>query len=302
MKKNDFRRRADRSLSALTWTDAQRRKVLRRIAEEERPMRKLKWSAVAAIALICMTLAGALAAGLVYGPGVQATMMAEQALLEEWGITQDMLTFFARTVERQENGHIVTYEGYEGLDGVLGMYTVTVRDGAAETVWSLAGVSTEGGFDARAWGKDQLKEMLRLKQETGTGRVFHDKARGMADPMPTPQAQSEDAFAAEQQRFAALAVLGEESMVDAAREAVRQVHQLTDTQAAKLIHEPLMSCYHMMNGNLCYDVNLQLQQADAGGLLDVPYTDKDGVYTVTVNAETGVIESVLYESALGGNG
>ena len=32
------------------------------------------------------------------------------------------------------------------------------------------------------------------------------------------------------------------------------------------------------------------------------FTEKDGIYTVDVNVETGVIEEIYYESGMGGNG
>ena len=65
-----------------------------------------------------------------------------------------------------------------------------------------------------------------------------------------------------------------------------------------------MSWYYLTeDGLLCYDANFQLTQKDSAAPELFPeYTEKDGIYTVTVNTENGTIENVLYESALVGNG
>ena len=65
-----------------------------------------------------------------------------------------------------------------------------------------------------------------------------------------------------------------------------------------------MSCFNRLaDGKLCYAVNLQLVQAQSEGPTEfAEYTQGDGIYTITVNAESGEIESILYESNLYGNG
>ena len=61
----------------------------------------------------------------------------------------------------------------------LGVYRVYVMNGQVESViWSLDGKSTEGGFDADAWGADQLGEMVRIASVTNDPNRFQRKARG----------------------------------------------------------------------------------------------------------------------------
>ena len=48
---------------------------------------------------------------------------------------------------------------------------------------------------------------------------------------------------------------------------------------------------------------ISLQQQTSGDpRVFPPFTEWDGVYWVSVNVETGVIEDILYDSLLGGNG
>ena len=48
-------------------------------------------------------------------------------------------------------------------------------------------------------------------------------------------------------------------------------------------------------------ISLQQQTSDDPSAF-APFTQRDGVYWVDVNVETGVIEDLLYDSQLGGNG
>ena len=299
--KHEFKEIVDRRLSHITWTEAQGREVLRLISEEERPVKKMRLGVVVVVAVLCLSLATALAAGLVFNPRVEAVRLAEQALEAKFGVTSEMLTHFSRSVETVDGGYKAVYTGAGALEGVLGAYTVEVKDGAAEATWSHDGADTSGGLDALAWGSEQLAEMLRLHKENRNGKVYYDKAKAL--PQPTPEVNAEKAVDAEQARMAEESKLSEVVMIDLAREAVRQVYGLSDAQMLQLVHEPVMSWYRMLDGALCYDVNLQLQQKQAADPSQMPeYTEMDGVYTVTVNTDTGAIESVLYESALGGNG
>ena len=48
-------------------------------------------------------------------------------------------------------------------------------------------------------------------------------------------------------------------------------------------------------------LSLQQQTSDDPSAF-APFTERDGVYWVDVNVETGTIEDLLYDSQLGGNG
>lgn len=64
--KHEFRELVDRRLSHITWTEAQSREVLRLISEEERPVKKMRLGVVVVVAVLCLSLATALAAGLLW--------------------------------------------------------------------------------------------------------------------------------------------------------------------------------------------------------------------------------------------
>ena len=61
--------------------------------------------------------------------------------------------------------------------------------------------------------------------------------------------------------------------------------------------------YHMQDGRPVLTIMISLQQQTSGDPRVFPsFTKGDGVYWVSVNVETGVIEDILYDSLLGGNG
>ena len=105
----------------------------------------------------------------------------------------------------------------------------------------------------------------------------------------------------------AAAKLSEDEMIALARKAAMHVYGLTEEQAAGMtcpqdIEE--YEYYRMEEGGVpVYDVWLYLSQGstDAEPGTRPAFAEKDGVYIIAVNAETGVIESTLYDSGLGAN-
>ena len=160
--KDSLRSAMDRRLSFLDELPSCRAALYHRIAQEEAPVMKKKLSVglVFAIILVLVTVA-ALAAGLLISPRVSASRTADIALKDQYGITEEMQTFFSREEEPLEDGSFrVTYTGVYGLDYVLGTYTALVKDGRAEISWSREGADVSGGYEADAWGVEQLKQMM----------------------------------------------------------------------------------------------------------------------------------------------
>ena len=91
----------------------------------------------------------------------------------------------------------------------------------------------------------------------------------------------------------------------AAREAVIRVYELTGEQAAllELYVQPLAveknAWYRMYEGKPCFEVQYFLDQDPEH---PETHVDKDGTYAALVNVETGVIEKLVYESGMGGEG
>lgn len=86
-----------------------------------------------------------------------------------------------------------------------------------------------------------------------------------------------------------------------AREAIETTYGLTRGQMEKMeavwdeVNYPYP--YDMLDGKPVISVWFGLTQNEAAG-----HVEGDGVYAVDVNVETGVIESILYDSGLNGNG
>lgn len=282
------------------------------LQKEERQVKRISFCTVVTAVLICVSITTAMAAGLFFSPRMDAVMVAEDALELEYGITQEMLTYFHRETEKLPDGsYLVTYEGIEQMEVVLGKYSIVVRDKNAAVQWSHDGMDTAGGLDALAWGSDQLNEMIRIHKETHSSTEYVAKAQEIAEKQGAQPAESmavnvltEQEYEAEQTALASESKLSVPEMEVLAREAVQMVYALSDDQVKMMVYVPEMSCFNRLaDGKLCYAVNLQLVQAQSEDPTEfAEYTQGDGIYTITVNAESGEIESILYESNLYGNG
>ena len=142
---------------------------------EENEVKKANARRIALLAacMVLMVTAAAGAAGLLFSDGYDVMRMANRALAEEYGITEEMQTFFASEV-REENGvTTVVYSGMTGMRHVLGEYTVVIKDGETVVSWSKDGESTEGELDAHAWGAKQISILMDMaKQENGISRGY----------------------------------------------------------------------------------------------------------------------------------
>ena len=320
MKKFDFQELVDQNLSGLVWDEGKRRAVLQAVRKEERPVKKLSTTFILIAAIVCLSVT-ALAAGLVFSSRVDAAKLAEKAMADTYGVTEPMLsTFFSRTVsETADGGTTVVYAGIDFLNEVLGTYTVAVKDGAASAVWSHDGESTSGLFDAEAWGKEQLEEMLRTAAERHDLSAFSEKAKAIAEKHKAASSELPKGSAwektgeAEALAAAKASSYSEEDLLALAHDAVVSAYQLTDDQAKmlKFVFELEDMAddtadylyYRMKDGKPVLTVMLSLQQRPADNSSAFPpFTPGDGVYWADVNVETGVIEDLLYDSQLGGNG
>ena len=131
-------------------------------------------SVLAAILMVVLLVSASSAEEITVSGKVNAIMYADKALEEKYGITLLLQDYFSRTAEEKDDGvFIVRYEGQYNFAYVLGRYEVTV-DGNHVTgiTWSHDGEDTSGGFEAEAWGAEQIMEMLRLNQEAETTDPF----------------------------------------------------------------------------------------------------------------------------------
>ncbi len=319
----------DNRLSFLDEQPSCRTAVQIRIAQEEEPVmkKKISFSLVFAMVLTLLAAAG-LAAGLLLSPRAEAMQIAERALEEKYGVTAEMQTFFAREQKEAEDGAVqITFSGAGCLDWVLGTYTAVVKDGKAEVTWSHDGEDTSRGYEAEAWGAEQLKAMVSDSRDTGLKKAYMARAEKLSAAHTVPAevpdlTESEiEAFHArrEADKTAALNAckIPEEEMIATAREFICSNWPLTDEQISWLDllngqtgpdnTAEANEWYEMVDGKPCYMVEYLLYRP----LTTEQITDSnfvrtggagEGYYQIYINVENGEIEKYEYNSALGGIG
>lgn len=277
---------------------------------EEQPMRCMRMRRAAALA-VCMvmlvTAACAGAMGLLFSDEYDAVRLAHRALAEEYGITEEMQTFFAESVSEENGVTTVVFSGMAGMHHVLGEYTVTIGDGHATVVWSKDGLPTEGGLDAHAWGAGQIRILLEMaRQENGISRGYHKaqeiRAQMDGEDMTVSISKAGNATVVridETSADRATIRVSEEEAIAIAKKAFAEEYGLTQVQLDLMQYEKDYAgyTYAIMDGKTICEIWFWLHQ-DEG----VVHTGGDGLYWVRINAETGIIEEMHYDSALAGNG
>ena len=251
---------------------------------------------------------------------VNAVMYADKALEEHFGITLLLQDYFLRTVEEKEdNVFIVRYEGIENYAYVLGRYEVTVdRNHVTGITWSHDGEDTSGGFEAEAWGAEQIMEMLRLNQEAGTTEPFDARINEIGRKhgfVYVPNILSDEENERKMARIEKncekarnLSTLSIEEMTEIGRRAVASLYGLSPEreQALESVvdEEELPLWYTIFEGEPCYQVCLGLDDKEEDDVLPngLKYTEKEGNYWIYINSQTGVVEDIHYSPAIGGNG
>lgn len=270
-----------------------------------RPLRRM--AALAACAVLAVTAAVAGAAGKLFSDEYDAVRLAHRALAEEYGITEEMQTYFAQEVSEENGVTTIIFSGITGMRHVLGEYTVTIRDGDATVTWSKDGESTEGELDAYAWGAKQIEILLEMAmQENGFSRGYHKaqeiRAQMDGEDMTVIITKGGDASVVlldEAQIDRAVVSISEEEAINIAKAAFMQEYGLTQEQIDMMQYEKDYAgyTYAIRNGKTICEVWFWLHQDE-----DVVHTDGDGLYFARINAQTGVIEEMVYDSALAGNG
>lgn len=274
----------------------------------ERRTSMKKVLAVALVAVLALASAVALAAGLMVSNRVDASALADRALEDKYGITEEMLTYFHRDVQELSDGTtIVTYAGIENFAYVLGTYTVEVRGGEAEVVWSREGEDTSGGFDATAWGAEQLETAIAINKETNSlgeaavkaSEHAHAAGAEWQAPAPLENAVPEGYQSWEHyyrtQALPVMAIAPKDALM-LAKDAIVQRYGLSQTQADAMQWHDTWTDFSMVGEVPVLDVWFSLT------LEDGTWTEGDGLYGASVNVENGVIEEMYYDSALAGNG
>ncbi len=327
MKKNKetLQTAMDRRLSFLDELPSCRPALMQQIAQEEAPVMKKKISLGLVFALVLVSLSMiAVAAGLILSPRVSAARLADRALEKTYGVTEEMQTFFGREEEELPDGTFrVTYSGAGNLEAPLGTYTVLVKDGKAEASWSLDGRESAGGYEAEAWGPEQLKQMLEDSRDESRRKAYQKQADALyarlhpagaeEAPSETPEETFEEYYERrEGEKNGALAAkrLSEDEMIAIGREFIVTSFGLTDSQAARLelytnsFEADENTWYESVNGKSCFLVEYLLDEESFTPemAMDPDYVRQNSYYKVFVNAETGVIEQYEFNAGPGGEG
>jgi hypothetical protein len=200
---------------------------------------------------------------------------------------------------------------------------VIVKGNQAEASWSNDGMNTSGVLEAEAYGPDQLHMLSydyagTMDKLVKMGVMPHPA--GVKNPNPRlaggeitdwteeDQAEADRAQAeADTENEARLVEIAKaekegsmtvEEAVKSAKEAIVQEYKLTDAQAKKLTYEADQTTYvTYQEGQPLVHLMFWLWQKDGD-----TFTEKDGQYWVTINLKTEVIEDIIYDAGLAGNG
>lgn len=158
----------DTLLSGLTWEQKDSNAVLSVLKGEQPKMkRKVSLGLVLAIVLVLL-VAVALAIGLSYSPRYSAIQSARQAVIEKYGLTQEMLRLYAEEVNENDGATTVIFHGNHSeflKADAMGEYTAVVDGkGIATATWSHDGTDSSfwqnSDLTAKVWGAPQLQMVL----------------------------------------------------------------------------------------------------------------------------------------------
>ena len=276
---------------------------------------------VGIIVIICMSIyllfGISSAEHIVYSERCLKIKQAELAIQEKYQIIPEMYTFFVREVTEDDHGTvIVTLRGQDNLYWVLGTYTGS-SDGKAE--WSNEGKQTYGGFEAPAWDALQLHQMIELtRKEHEVGSYYHQSVSiAMRDDPEYSELREPDPMLIYEHGFEMTVPHPDHETIETKSKFTREelnriaVNVITETygldsDATEKVHEVDSEPdfrYEIKDGQLIYHAWLELQQSseiDSKGFN--VFTEHDGQYLVVIDAETGVVEDVVYDALLNGNG
>ena len=250
----------------------------------------------------------------VYSAKLQAVIAATRALEERYGISPEMHTYLARSVEQLDGeSWRVTWTGDDVFITVLGRYTAEVRQGVAEVRWSHDGEENDGSYSSLVWGAQQLamlieqvarahdyqSQWLRARDimEAAGDQPLTFSLQPIASDAPeqggdtVPQDEIDSSTCA--MELAALEVDAADAI---ARATLTDLYSLTGAQAERLYLEDDETFYFMDSDTPILSLRYWLWQGEEDAL------PRDGSYRVLLDAATGVVEDAQYDSNMAGNG
>lgn len=168
--KNDLRTKLNTALQDVDWNGEDR--VLRMIRQQRQPVRFFLPSKalVLAIVLMLMLATTAVALTLHFSARYHSHLNARQAVMNEYGLTDEMLDLFTYNESADDPDVVATFTMTYAHNEKLGVYTVSrAADGKLDVTWSHDDADAEllasGSLASPAWGAKQLERILPLYRE-----------------------------------------------------------------------------------------------------------------------------------------
>lgn len=171
--KNDLRTKLNTALQDVDWNGEDQ--VLRMVRQQQKPVRRLMPSKalVFAVILMLMLATTAVALTLHFSARFNSHLNTRQAVMNEYGLTDEMLDLFTYTEVDDNTDIVATFTMTYAHSDRLGVYTVQrTADGTLDASWNHDDADTallaSGNLASPAWGAKQLERILPLYREQAT--------------------------------------------------------------------------------------------------------------------------------------
>lgn len=302
-KSNSPRGLLNTELSAVEWSQKNTQAVLRATEDGGQPIMKKKMTLIMAmiLAVTILTTGTLAAAGLIFSPRYDALQLANQALLDKYGITEEMHPSLIHTITEENGTTVITYNVAEHTvmkENRFGTYTVTIRNGKADATWSMDGINTDNGLGAAAWGSEQLLMYVRNYSTVMSYMNDHNMLTNLSFDV-TLVSQQAAKWEKDKKVALSMAQITLDDAATIAKDAITTQYGLNNDQTGMLVRytgEEDESTYEMVDGRPLVNMFFHLMQKSG------EWQEKDGVYVVTINLLDGAVEDIYYDNTLMGNG
>ena len=171
--KNDLRTKLNTALQDVDWNGEDQ--VLRMVRQQQKPVRRLMLSKalVFAVVLMLMLATTAVALTLHFSARYNSHLNTRQAVMDEYGLTDEMLDLFTYTEVDDNTDIVATFTMTYAHSDKLGVYTVRrTAEGTLDASWNHddadAALLDSGNLASPAWGTKQLERILPLYRKQAT--------------------------------------------------------------------------------------------------------------------------------------
>ena len=310
MKETALREALNTFITGCRPSDYWKNHMVRQIVKGEKMKTgpKLSWNLILVIGLLLLSVtAYAVIQSVTLSPRVDAKVLANEALYEKYGLTPAMLGFFAQDAQETDDHHWhVDYIPDEGLASRLGAYRVEITDNHVDKItWTNEGKSTQGGFDAEAWGTEQLEEMVNITGRTHDVNRFYRKIQGedvnlyegMDDPIPEETVALQENVSEEEAYREAMREQGKdaearsrysrEELIEMGRQGIIDAYALSQDLQDRLrfCDEGVLIPYYYQTG--ADEIPAFKMTFEIGG--NDGWKAGDGIYTIDINVLDGTV-------------